>query len=139
MDWIQDNEGIASEAQYPLTEDQEARVCGLAVPSVARIDVYATVTSEQDILYALAYGPLVAGVNGSSFELQHYSSGVLDSRCEGNPNHAVVIIGYDEDSWIVKNSWGSTWGEDGFFRVRRGTDTLCIATRVFMPILFPTS
>ena len=47
-------------------------------------------------------------------------------------NHAVLVVGYgiDKESdmkyWIVKNSWGTSWGEDGYFRIRRGTNELSI-------------
>ncbi|XP_069327047.1 dipeptidyl peptidase 1 isoform X1 [Eulemur rufifrons] len=69
----------------------------------------------------------------------HYRSGIYHRtglRDPFNPfeltNHAVLLVGYGTDSasgmpyWIVKNSWGRSWGEDGYFRIRRGTDECAI-------------
>uniref|UniRef100_A0AC11C005 Cathepsin C n=1 Tax=Ovis aries TaxID=9940 RepID=A0AC11C005_SHEEP len=69
----------------------------------------------------------------------HYRQGVYHHtglRDPFNPfeltNHAVLLVGYGTDAasgldyWIVKNSWGTSWGEDGYFRIRRGTDECAI-------------
>lgn len=69
----------------------------------------------------------------------HYKGGIYHHTglSDGyNPfqvtNHAVLLVGYGEDPvskelfWIVKNSWGTTWGEKGYFRIRRGTDECAI-------------
>lgn len=46
---------------------------------------------------------------------QHYKSGVLDAPCGTQLDHGVLVVGYTDDYWIVKNSWGATWGESGKF------------------------
>ena len=51
-----------------------------------------------------------------------YSSGILDSNeCGKSFNHAVVVVGYTNDAWIVRNSWGTGWGEAGYVRIRKDT------------------
>jgi len=78
-----------------------------------------------------------------SFEVYHdfmqYKGGIYQHtglKDRYNPfemtNHAVLLVGYGVDKksgmkfWIVKNSWGESWGENGYFRIRRGTDECSI-------------
>ena len=74
-------------------------------------------------------GPLAIALNADP--LQTYVSGILDlssSQCPSSGiNHAVTLVGYgtasSKDYWLVKNSWGESWGESGYFRIRRGNGT----------------
>jgi C1A family cysteine protease len=73
--------------------------------------------------------PLSVGVAADKEDFKFYSSGIISSsRCGTRLNHAVLLIGYGEDSsgipfWIIKNSWGTSWGESGYARIRRDTAT----------------
>lgn len=68
--------------------------------------------------YIAQYGPIVAYINLDP--LQDYVGGIITTEgtgCTPDVNHAVNIVGYTPDYWIVRNSWGDDWGEDGYFRV----------------------
>lgn len=72
------------------------------------------------------YGPLAITINANL--LQYYTDGVINvsyDSCPYAPSHGVVIVGYGTttrglDYWIVRNSWGPSWGEGGYFRIARG-------------------
>lgn len=71
------------------------------------------------------YGPISAAVYvGPKF--QAYSSGIFNANESGQVNHAVVLVGWNDDLgtdngyWILRNSWGSGWGENGYMRIRYG-------------------
>ena len=56
---------------------------------------------------------------------QHYKSGILsnESDCPLPPSHAVLVVGFTKDYWLIKNSWGTTWGEQGYMRLARNVET----------------
>jgi cathepsin H len=77
-----------------------------------------------------------------SDDFRHYYKGVYDGVCETSPasvNHAVVAVGYgatDGDGtpyWIVRNSWGTSWGLDGYFLIRRGVNKCGLADCASFP------
>eukprot|EP00930_Biecheleria_cincta_P031209 TRINITY_DN21660_c0_g1_i1.p1 TRINITY_DN21660_c0_g1~~TRINITY_DN21660_c0_g1_i1.p1 ORF type:complete len:374 (+),score=75.19 TRINITY_DN21660_c0_g1_i1:85-1206(+) len=73
------------------------------------------------LMQALQNGPVIVSVDGSPWT--SYSSGIFDGCSkDATINHAVLMTGYGSgptDYWIVRNSWGADWGENGFIRVRR--------------------
>ncbi|KAJ3273969.1 hypothetical protein HDV01_003639 [Terramyces sp. JEL0728] len=99
-------------------------------------------TGESSLLQQVYQQPVAALIDASCVEFQYYSSGILTyTGCTNTPNHAVAIIGYGTDAyygqyWIGKNSWGTTWGESGYFRFQMGHNYLSIASTYFF---FPTN
>ncbi|XP_039732155.1 cathepsin O [Pteropus medius] len=78
----------------------------------------------------LTFGPLVGIVDAVSW--QDYLGGIIQHHCSsGEANHAVIITGFDKTGstpyWIVRNSWGSSWGVDGYAHVKMGDNTCGIA------------
>lgn len=143
--WIATNGGIDSEADYPYkSEYGEVFTCSAAKSnrSIATADSYARVRgpgnnySEEALMAAVAKQPVsVAIAVGGSFV--HYESGVFDDpKCGTGLAHGVAVVGFGTDEasgkpyWLVKNSWNSEWGEQGYVRIARGGGN---ATRLGRP------
>ena len=80
--------------------------------------------NEQQLKIATAQQPVSVAIQADSLKFQHYSSGVFDDfTCGNNLDHGVLIVGYGtsdtQDYWLVKNSWGTSWGEDGYIKLAR--------------------
>jgi Papain family cysteine protease len=73
----------------------------------------------------VSHGAIISTVAAYE-EFKAYTGGVFDGcRPEQKENHAILVVGYGttkkgEDYWLIKNSWGVGWGEDGFMRLKRG-------------------
>jgi C1A family cysteine protease len=73
----------------------------------------------------LVHGPLVALV-AMDEDFKHYGGGIFVGQSQGKPNHAVVLIGWDDakQAWLIKNSWGAKWGEKGHMWIRWRTNSI---------------
>ena len=119
--------GAVTEFCYPY-EARDGMSCrqGPCTP-VARIASYMSVLNNVDaIKQALQTGPVVTAMTALD-DLDYYTGGCYQTQTTANINHAVLIIGWDdnacgggEGAWIVKNSWGPFWGMSGFFIIKYG-------------------
>nr|XP_034591883.1 ervatamin-B-like [Setaria viridis]TKW23099.1 hypothetical protein SEVIR_4G271500v2 [Setaria viridis] len=125
FDYIIKNGGIASERAYPYKGKQSS--CAKVTTSpVVTIDGYEQVPSYDVIalMKAVAGQPVVVTVQADEVPFKRYGGGVFWGPCGTNLGHAMTLVGYGttdsgENYWIVKNSWGDSWGENGFIRMKR--------------------
>ena len=89
---------------------------------------YKTITTGDPAAHiaALQIAPVSIAIASSSSTFQLYKGGILSSTgCGTSVNHAVNLVGYGTENgtpyWIVRNSWGSNWGESGYLRILRST------------------
>ncbi|KAF6176057.1 hypothetical protein GIB67_000151 [Kingdonia uniflora] len=131
FEWIIDNGGIDTETNYPYTGEDGTCNATKEETKIVVIDGYNDVAEEDSaLLCAVANQPISVGIDGSAWDFQLYTGGIYDGDCSSDPDdidHAVLIVGYgsegEEDYWIVKNSWGTSWGIDGYFYIKRNTDS----------------
>jgi len=73
-------------------------------------------------------GPMSVAIEADTRTFQLYTSGVLtSSACGTNLDHGVLVVGYGKENnieyWLVKNSWGTSWGEKGYVKIERSDST----------------
>jgi cathepsin L len=132
--YIIKNNGIGSEASYPYTaRDGKCK----QVPSVATVSKFTDVKrgDETGLMSAVNMNPVSVAVDAQAWS--SYRSGVMTGACGSSLDHGVLAIGYGTDGsndyWLVKNSWGTSWGEQGFIRLVRGKDECGIALAASYP------
>ncbi|XP_061573544.1 cathepsin S-like [Cololabis saira] len=130
--YVIDNQGIDSEAAYPYAgRDQDCRY--RAVYRAANCSSYRFLPQgdEGALKAALAtVGPISVAIDARRPRFAFYRSGVYDdSSCTQKVNHGVLAVGYGtlngQDYWLVKNSWGSRFGDQGYIRMARNKNDQC--------------
>ena len=128
--YIESAGGLESESTYPYTAaDGTCKFDKSKV--VATIDGYKDVTpkSESQLMAAVAQQPISIAVEANQLSWQFYFGGVITFDCGQQLDHGVLLVGYMEksgkDVWKVKNSWGPSWGADGYLYIERGSKDLC--------------
>jgi len=70
---------------------------------------------------AVAKQPVSVLIDAESRVFQSYSGGIInDPACGTTLDHAVLLIGYGDGYWLLKNSWGTSWGDHGYFKIYKG-------------------
>lgn len=95
-------------------------------------DVLPSVAQLKQAL--IEHGPLAAPVHGDNC-FKVYQDGVFNGHNNGMPNHVVVLIGWDDDkqAWLIKNSWGQRWGEQGYAWIAYGSNNIGIFAAWIQP------
>jgi len=128
--------GITLEDNYPYTaKDGKCQ----DKPAVGHLTSYKDVgKTEAALATALStVGPISVAIDASHSSFQLYKSGTYyEPRCSSSQlDHGVLAVGYTDDSYIVKNSWGTTWGQQGYINMSRGKNNNCgIASMASYPI-----
>lgn len=125
FEFVVANNGITTESNYQYEATEGA--CNTMMESSAQISGYERVpeNDESALMAAVANQPVSVALDATQF--QHYTSGVFAEDCGTDLNHAVTIVGYGQTDdginyWLLKNSWGTTWGENGYMKILRGVD-----------------
>lgn len=136
-DWIDENGGIATKKEYDSivpgeVQDDESAQCStaakLALNTPGMCDLKMTAGNRALMIAIHQSGPVAIGINANN--LQFYESGIIDAascppagRGIQSINHAALVVGWGEEDgkkyWLVKNSYGTDFGENGYFKLER--------------------
>ncbi|XP_039476106.1 cathepsin S-like [Oreochromis aureus] len=141
--YVIDNHGIDSDASYPYTgRDDQCHYNPATRAANCSSYQFLPEGDENALKQALAtIGPISVAIDATRPMFTFYRSGVYnDPSCSQKVNHGVLAVGYGtlngQDYWLVKNSWGTTFGDQGYIRMARNQNDQCgIALYACYPVM----
>jgi cathepsin F len=132
MRWVESQGGQDTESCYPYTAQNGNCMESSCTPALNINAVNPVAGSEPAIYTALQSAPLSICCDAEPW--QYYTGGILDAaQCGTSIDHAIQLTGYSPSQggyWIVRNSWGADWGENGFIWLQYGQNCCGITSRV---------
>ncbi|KAI3983716.1 hypothetical protein MKX01_001120 [Papaver californicum] len=127
--------GLTTAANYPYNGVDGSCNTKKAGNHAASINGYEDVSAnnEASLLKAVSKQPVSVAIDASGQDFQFYSSGVFTGTCGTELDHDVTAY------WLVKNSWGTSWGEDGYIRMQRYVDANEGLCGIAMEASYPTA
>ena len=119
--------GQCAASSYPYTaKDGTCHSCSAVAHATSCSDVKPN--DQLSLKAAVAKQPVAVAIEADTKYFQSYSGGVLtSSSCGTSLDHGVLAVGYGEENgqkyWLVKNSWGTSWGEQGYVKIGRSEST----------------
>ncbi|XP_069083978.1 cathepsin S-like isoform X1 [Pleurodeles waltl] len=131
LEYVSEN-GIMKRENYEYVE--RAKMCAYKQKETIKMNIskFYVLPEESNIAAAVAFeGPVTVGFAVSEDFQLFNGDGIYDGDCAEEANHAIIIVGYgtedNGDYWIIKNSWGTEWADNGYAKVRRNSNQCEIA------------
>jgi cathepsin L len=131
--------GLCTEAAYPYTgRDGTCKSSSCTASTDSHITGYKDVTHTENALGASVDGqPISIAIEADQSGFQMYKSGIFCGVCGQNLDHGVLLVGYGttngQDYWKVKNSWGTSWGENGYIQMCRNKNECGLSDQPSFP------
>jgi KDEL-tailed cysteine endopeptidase len=124
--YIIDNKGLCTEAAYPY-QGVDGNCASTTCTVAATITSFSDVPGSNEVALetAIAQQPVSIAIEADQASFQFYTSGVMTAACGTQLDHGVLVVGYGNDAtggdyYKVKNSWGASWGDNGYILLGRG-------------------
>ncbi|CAA7403736.1 unnamed protein product [Spirodela intermedia] len=142
ISYIQQNGGVDSAENYPYTGKKGVcRTNSAKLVSVNGWKKVPEIYGEMKLKQVVAAQPVAVATDALNRIFQLYKGGVFNDKCNITTNHVMAVVGYGvengQDYWLVKNSWGFNWGENGYVKMARNINQIYGLCGIVTAAIYP--